>query len=177
MYFLCIRYHVPRSWFKPSGNVLVLFEEKGGEPDKIRFVRRKISGACALVAEDYPSVGLLSQGEDKIQNNKNIPFARLTCPSNTHISAVKFASFGTPSGSCGSYLKGDCHDPNSSIVVEKVCLFAFFLHCIWVILSWVSTNIFIFKINHTIKGCSDAMGFGLTVQEILLALLCLYYKQ
>ncbi|QCE15155.1 beta-galactosidase [Vigna unguiculata] len=115
-------YHVPRSWFKPSGNVLVVFEEKGGEPDKIRFVRRKISGACALVSEDYPSVGLLSQGEDKVQNNKNIPFARLTCPSNTHISAVKFASFGTPSGSCGSYLKGDCHDPNSSTVVEKACL-------------------------------------------------------
>jgi len=126
LYFLCIRYHVPRAWFKPSGNVLVLFEEKGGDPDKIRFVRRKISGACALVAEDYPSIGLLSQGEDKIQNNKNIPFARLTCPSNTHISAVKFASFGTPSGSCGSFLKGDCHDPNSSIVVEKVCLFAIF---------------------------------------------------
>ncbi|KOM41238.1 hypothetical protein LR48_Vigan04g143600 [Vigna angularis] len=115
-------YHVPRSWFKPSGNVLVLFEEKGGEPDKIRFVRRKISGACALVSEDYPSVGLLSQGEDKVQNIKNIPFARLTCPSNTHISAVKFASFGTPSGACGSFLKGDCHDPISSTVVEKACL-------------------------------------------------------
>ncbi|KHN31190.1 Beta-galactosidase 10 [Glycine soja] len=115
-------YHVPRSWFKPSGNILVLFEEKGGDPEKIKFVRRKVSGACALVAEDYPSVGLLSQGEDKIQNNKNVPFAHLTCPSNTRISAVKFASFGTPSGSCGSYLKGDCHDPNSSTIVEKACL-------------------------------------------------------
>ncbi|KAG5035864.1 hypothetical protein JHK87_010774 [Glycine soja] len=115
-------YHVPRSWFKPSGNILVLFEEKGGDPEKIKFVRRKVSGACALVAEDYPFVGLLSQGEDKIQNNKNVPFAHLTCPSNTRISAVKFASFGTPSGSCGSYLKGDCHDPNSSTIVEKACL-------------------------------------------------------
>lgn len=133
--FLCIRYHVPRSWFKPSGNILVLFEEKGGDPEKIKFVRRKVSGACALVAEDYPSVGLLSQGEDKIQNNKNVPFAHLTCPSNTRISAVKFASFGSPSGTCGSYLKGDCHDPNSSTIVEKVCLFATFLYCIWVILS------------------------------------------
>lgn len=156
--FLCIRYHVPRSWFKPSGNILVLFEEKGGDPEKIKFVRRKVSGACALVAEDYPSVGLLSQGEDKIQNNKNVPFAHLTCPSNTRISAVKFASFGTPSGSCGSYLKGDCHDPNSSTIVEKVCLFAIFLYCIWVFLSLVSINIFIFKINLTIKGCLDAYG-------------------
>ncbi|KAK9950224.1 hypothetical protein M0R45_005725 [Rubus argutus] len=61
-------YHVPRSWFKPSGNVLVIFEEKGGDPLKIEFSRRKISG------------------------------------------------------SCGSYAKGDCHDPNSISVVEKVCL-------------------------------------------------------
>lgn len=38
-------YHVPRSWFKPSGNVLVIFEEKGGDPTKITFVRRKVSGA------------------------------------------------------------------------------------------------------------------------------------
>lgn len=87
---------------------------------------------CAFVAEDYPSVGLLSQGEeDKTENNqKNVPFARLTCPSDTLISAVKFASFGTPSGKCGSYLKGDCHHPNSSIVVEKVCAFCnLFLFC------------------------------------------------
>lgn len=83
-------------------------------------MRREVSGACVLVAEDDPSVGLLSQGDDKIENNKNTPLANITCPGNTVISAVKFASFGTPSGACGSYLKGDCHDPNSSIVVEKV---------------------------------------------------------
>ncbi|WJX34747.1 Beta-galactosidase 10 [Trifolium repens] len=38
-------YHVPRSWFKPSGNVLVIFEEKGGDPTKITFVRRTVSTA------------------------------------------------------------------------------------------------------------------------------------
>ncbi|XLR36476.1 hypothetical protein HN51_045828 [Arachis hypogaea] len=113
-------YHVPRSWFKPSGNTLVIFEEKGGDPTKIKFLRRKVTGACADVAEDYPSIGLDSQGEDKI--NKNTPFARLTCPGNTIISSVKFASFGTPTGKCGSYLLGSCHDPNSSTVVEKACL-------------------------------------------------------
>lgn len=37
-------YHVPRSWFRPSGNVLVIFEERGGDPAQIRFSRRKISG-------------------------------------------------------------------------------------------------------------------------------------
>ncbi|XP_054790059.1 beta-galactosidase 3-like, partial [Prosopis cineraria] len=115
-------YHVPRSWFKPSGNVLVIFEEKGGDPTKISFLRRKVSGACALVAEDFPSLGLDLESEDKFENYKNTPFARLACPKDTRISAIKFASFGTPSGTCGSYRMGDCHDPNSSSLVEKACL-------------------------------------------------------
>lgn len=38
-----LRYHVPRSWFKPSGNELVIFEEKGGYPTKIKLSRRKVT--------------------------------------------------------------------------------------------------------------------------------------
>lgn len=33
-------YHVPRSWLKPSGNLLVVFEEWGGDPSGIKFVTR-----------------------------------------------------------------------------------------------------------------------------------------
>ncbi|XP_010536861.1 PREDICTED: beta-galactosidase 12 [Tarenaya hassleriana] len=33
-------YHVPRSWLKPSGNLLVVFEEWGGDPNGITLVRR-----------------------------------------------------------------------------------------------------------------------------------------
>ncbi|XP_055800659.1 beta-galactosidase [Solanum dulcamara] len=33
-------YHVPRSWLKPSGNLLVVFEEWGGNPTGISLVRR-----------------------------------------------------------------------------------------------------------------------------------------
>ncbi|KAM3750595.1 hypothetical protein ACB098_04G047600 [Castanea mollissima] len=112
-------YHVPRSWFKPSGNVLVIFEEKGGDPTKIKFSRRKISGVCALVAEDYPSV---ESWLESANDNKTKTSAYLKCPENTRISAIKFASFGTPTGTCGSYSNGDCHDPNSTSVVEKLCL-------------------------------------------------------
>ncbi|CAN7100908.1 unnamed protein product [Brassica rapa subsp. narinosa] len=36
-------YHVPRSWFKSSGNELVIFEEKGGYPTKIKLSRRKVT--------------------------------------------------------------------------------------------------------------------------------------
>lgn len=112
-------YHVPRSWFKPSGNVLVIFEEKGGDPTKIKFSRRKISGVCALVAEDYPSV---ESWLEIANDNKTKTSAYLKCPESTRISTIKFASFGTPTGTCGSYSKGDCHDPNSTSVVEKLCL-------------------------------------------------------
>nr|XP_023911727.1 beta-galactosidase 10 [Quercus suber] len=112
-------YHVPRSWFKPSGNVLVIFEEKGGDPTKIKFSRRKISGVCALVAEDYPSV---ESWLESANDNKTKTSAYLKCPESTRISTIKFASFGTPTGTCGSYCRGDCHDPNSTSVVEKLCL-------------------------------------------------------
>ncbi|PKA59007.1 Beta-galactosidase [Apostasia shenzhenica] len=35
-------YHVPRSWLKPTGNLLVVFEEWGGDPSNILLVKRSI---------------------------------------------------------------------------------------------------------------------------------------
>ncbi|XP_060966792.1 beta-galactosidase 3-like [Cannabis sativa] len=113
-------YHVPRSWFKSSGNILVIFEEKGGDPSKITLSRRKVTGLCALVAEDHPSIRPEAWEKEDSGSNRNVPTVHLQCPENTLVSAVKFASFGTPSGNCGSYTKGDCHDPNSILVVEKL---------------------------------------------------------
>ncbi|CAN1276223.1 Beta-galactosidase 3 [Linum perenne] len=40
-------YHIPRSWFKPCGNILVVFEEEGGDPTKINFSKRTISSVLA----------------------------------------------------------------------------------------------------------------------------------
>lgn len=34
------RLHMPRSWLKPSGNLLVVFEEWGGDPSGISVVKR-----------------------------------------------------------------------------------------------------------------------------------------
>lgn len=108
-------YHVPRSWFKPSGNVLVIFEEKGGDPTQIRFSRRKLTSLCAHVSEDHPSFST-----NNLQ--KNIASLEIKCPMNMHISAFKFASYGTPTGTCDSYSVGNCHDPDSTFIVEKRCL-------------------------------------------------------
>ncbi|PON48713.1 Glycoside hydrolase [Trema orientale] len=35
-------YHVPRSWLYPKGNLLVVFEEQGGDPSGISMMRRTI---------------------------------------------------------------------------------------------------------------------------------------
>ncbi|XP_059434788.1 beta-galactosidase 3-like isoform X1 [Corylus avellana] len=36
-------YHVPRSWLKPTNNLLVVFEELGGDPSKIKLVKRSVT--------------------------------------------------------------------------------------------------------------------------------------
>ncbi|XP_051136583.1 beta-galactosidase 10 [Andrographis paniculata] len=116
-------YHVPRSWFKPSNNILVIFEEKGGDPTKIQLARRKVSSVCVHMSEDHPAASdsvYLKKGIVGDYKKKSI--ARLKCPKSSYISEVKFASFGDPVGTCGSYSRGECHDPNSISVVEKVCL-------------------------------------------------------
>lgn len=60
-------------------------------------------------------------------SNKSISTLNLKCLENTHVSTVKFASFGNRLGSCRSYLKDDCHDPDSTSMVEKVNVSEFLL--------------------------------------------------
>ncbi|CAN6459238.1 unnamed protein product [Victoria cruziana] len=42
-------YHVPRSFLKPKGNLLLLFEELGGDPSLISFITVTISEVFADV--------------------------------------------------------------------------------------------------------------------------------
>ncbi|GJU15476.1 beta-galactosidase 10 [Tanacetum coccineum] len=90
-------------------------DKEGGDPTQITFSRRKLSALCAHVSEDRPSFVT-----NDLQNDK--ASLELKCPMNTRIAAFKFASFGTPTGTCQSYTVGDCHDPNSTSIVEKLCL-------------------------------------------------------
>uniref|UniRef100_A0A1D1Y0M8 Beta-galactosidase n=3 Tax=Anthurium amnicola TaxID=1678845 RepID=A0A1D1Y0M8_9ARAE len=115
-------YHVPRSWFRPLGNTLVIFEERGGDPTKISFSRRLVTGICSFVQEDYPSMDFESQDKSVNVDGDAKATLSLKCPGGTMISNIRFASFGTPSGRCGSYLQGDCHYSNSISVVQQACL-------------------------------------------------------
>jgi hypothetical protein len=46
----------------------------------------------------------------------------LTCPSGQTIATVVFASFGTPSGTCGAFTAGACDATTSTAVVEALCV-------------------------------------------------------
>ena len=117
------RYHVPRSWLKPTDNLLVIFDDKGGDPTQIRFVKRKVTSVCGFISEEHPSpVKYWKKTITKSVQLENMgkPSVHLQCPEGSQISSIKFASFGSPQGSCGTFQKGSCHGIQSSSIVEKV---------------------------------------------------------
>ncbi|XP_045822124.1 beta-galactosidase 10-like [Trifolium pratense] len=70
-------YHVPRSWFKPSGNVLVFFVEKGGDPTKIMFILHLILAKRPRKADVYTDssgacAAFIANVDDK--NDKTVEF-------------------------------------------------------------------------------------------------------
>ncbi|XP_051113238.1 beta-galactosidase 8 [Andrographis paniculata] len=115
-------YHVPRSWLKPSGNILVLFEEAGGDPTKLSFVARETRSVCSHVSESHPLPVEMWSLDDEIRNRTRSTLS-LTCPSPDQvISKIKFASFGTPRGACGSFRHGECRSKRALSVVRKACV-------------------------------------------------------
>ncbi|KAE9614605.1 putative beta-galactosidase [Lupinus albus] len=115
-------YHVPRSWLKPTQNLLVIFEELEGNPSKISLVKRSVSSVCADVTEYHPNIKnwhIESYGKaEKFHPAK----VHLHCSPGQTISSIKFASFGTPLGTCGNYKQGPCHSPTSYAILEKKCI-------------------------------------------------------
>ncbi|KZV34570.1 Beta-galactosidase 8 isoform 1 [Dorcoceras hygrometricum] len=114
-------YHVPRSWLKPSGNVLVMLEEIGGDPTRVSLAAREIGPICARVSETFPApIDLWSSNH--LHSNTSVPILSLECPSpNQVISELKFVSFGNPHGSCGSFTEGRCRSRRARRVVHKAC--------------------------------------------------------
>ncbi|XP_061345601.1 beta-galactosidase 3-like [Gastrolobium bilobum] len=115
-------YHVPRSWLKPNHNLLVVFEELGGDPSRISLVKRSVRSVCAIVSEYHPNIKnwqIESYGKSE---EFHPPKVHLRCSPGYAISSIKFASFGTPSGTCGNYELGACHSPASYAILEKKCI-------------------------------------------------------
>ncbi|KAJ9703598.1 hypothetical protein PVL29_005077 [Vitis rotundifolia] len=115
-------YHVPRSWLKPTQNLLVVFEELGGDPSRISLVQRSMTSVCADVFEYHPNIKnwhIESYGKTEELHR---PKVHLRCGPGHSISSIKFASYGTPLGTCGSFQQGPCHAPDSYAIVEKRCI-------------------------------------------------------
>ncbi|PSR89976.1 Beta-galactosidase [Actinidia chinensis var. chinensis] len=115
-------YHLPRSWLQRSGNTLVLFEETGGDPTQISFATRQIGSLCSHVSESHPQpVDMWSS--DQTTGRKSGPVLSLECPfPDQVISSIKFASYGTPRGTCGSFTHGQCSSNWTLSVVQKACI-------------------------------------------------------
>ncbi|KDO65274.1 hypothetical protein CISIN_1g002867mg [Citrus sinensis] len=115
-------YHVPRSWLKPTGNLLVVFEEWGGNPNGISLVRREIDSVCAYMYEWQPTlINWQLHASGKV-NKPLRPKAHLMCGPGQKIKSIKFASFGTPEGVCGSYRQGSCHAFHSYDAFQRLCV-------------------------------------------------------
>jgi hypothetical protein len=114
---------------------MVLFEEVGGDPTKISFATRKTRSLCAHVTEMHPpQVNSGAYLEMTVGRQKLGPMVHLTCPgSDQIINEIKFASFGTPQGTCGSYSHGKCTSNDTISVVQQVKfslqMFAWFNLC------------------------------------------------
>ncbi|GLU19005.1 hypothetical protein SLE2022_352760 [Rubroshorea leprosula] len=117
-----VLYHVPRSWLQSSGNALVLLEEIGGDPTQIAFGTRQMGSLCSHVSESHPLPVDMWNSASKTETKPG-PTLSLTCPyTNQVISSIKFASFGTPSGSCGSFSHGQCSSARALSIVQKACI-------------------------------------------------------
>ncbi|KAL9269015.1 Beta-galactosidase 13-like protein [Drosera capensis] len=46
----------------------------------------------------------------------------LQCQGEGTIKEIKFASFGNPGGTCGSFFTGDCAAPKTEHIVKRLCL-------------------------------------------------------
>uniref|UniRef100_A0A6N2MPM9 SUEL-type lectin domain-containing protein n=1 Tax=Salix viminalis TaxID=40686 RepID=A0A6N2MPM9_SALVM len=120
---LVYQYHVPRA----SNNLLVVFEETGGNPFEISVKLRSAKAICAQVSEShYPPLRKWSQADLNgwnISRNDMTPEMHLKCQDGHIMSSVEFASYGTPKGSCQKFSRGNCHASSSSSVVTEVLKF------------------------------------------------------
>ncbi|XP_008219605.1 PREDICTED: beta-galactosidase 16 [Prunus mume] len=121
-------YNVPRSFLKPTGNLLVLLEEENGDPLGISLDKVSVTQVCGHVSETHlPPVSKWLVQKTQNKNNTKTKLGRrpkiqLSCPPKKSISKVLFSSFGNPSGDCKTYATGSCHSSNSKAIVEQACL-------------------------------------------------------
>ncbi|CAM6085259.1 unnamed protein product [Calypogeia fissa] len=119
-------YHVPRDWLQPTNNLLVIFEEAGGDVRKVALVTQAPDKVCAQMSEAHPARIFSKAGKlpgiKSSPQNLEPPTLHLDCTPGHNISEVVFGSFGNPSGTCGSFQRGSCHAPLSAELLHLACV-------------------------------------------------------
>ncbi|KAK2995676.1 hypothetical protein RJ640_006136 [Escallonia rubra] len=120
-----LRYNIPRSFLKPTGNLLVLLDEEYGNPQGISIDIISVTKVCGQVSDSNPPPvgswkGLIQSAIKNNDHHHRRAKVQLRCPPGKYISRILFASFGTPTGDCGHYSVGSCHSTYSKATVEKV---------------------------------------------------------
>ncbi|XP_077246254.1 beta-galactosidase 11-like [Tasmannia lanceolata] len=118
-------YHVPRAFLKPTNNLLVLFEETGGDPQSVLVLTVNRQTICSFVSELHPphvKSWARDKGEIRAIMEEVNPSVQLKCPDkNKVMKKIEFASYGDPSGVCGNFTRGTCHSSQSESVAQKAC--------------------------------------------------------
>ncbi|XP_042495607.1 beta-galactosidase 11-like [Macadamia integrifolia] len=118
-------YHIPRAFLKPTENLLVVFEEIGGNPEKITILTVHRDAVCSYITEYHPPHVKSWKGQESmIQSGVDVirPQAILKCPNHKVMVKVEFASFGDPVGACGDFTIGTCTTFDTKEIVEEQCL-------------------------------------------------------
>ncbi|KAK6159585.1 hypothetical protein DH2020_006899 [Rehmannia glutinosa] len=117
-------YHIPREFLKPKDNLLIVFEETGGNVEKIEILTVNRDTICSVITEYHPpQIKTWERKNNQFRNITDpIKAAYLTCPDNKVIDKVEFVSFGIVDGACGSFKAGECDSTKAHKVVEKLCL-------------------------------------------------------
>ncbi|KAE8706660.1 hypothetical protein F3Y22_tig00110391pilonHSYRG00230 [Hibiscus syriacus] len=89
-------YHIPKTFLKPTKNLIVILEKDGANPKDIEIVVINRDTIC-------------TQGRPKVSGREEDRHRRV-------------CQLRDPFGSCGSHSIGNCTSPNSKQVVEKLCL-------------------------------------------------------
>ncbi len=79
-------------------------------------------GAITGGAAEAGGAGGADGGERLCATAAEAESATLRCPEGRIIDSVAFASYGTPTGACGSFAVGACHAESSQTVVESLCI-------------------------------------------------------
>ncbi|CAL0318934.1 unnamed protein product [Lupinus luteus] len=119
-------YHIPRSFLNPKEeNLLVVLEEEIANPGQIEILTVDRDVVCSFITEKHPpNVNSFASKDMKFHSVIETvkPAAILKCSNFKKVVAVEFASYGNPSGFCGSFALGNCTMAAAKNIVEQECL-------------------------------------------------------